>query len=84
MPQLLDPEKLFSLSGEAAVLGAMVIDSDCISKIIEYGLTANSFFLPENQKIYDALTAMFITGGKVDAVLLRDELVDGASLMLTS
>ncbi len=65
-----------SLAAEAAVLGSMMIDPECIGQVVEYLKTANAFYRVENQMIYDALIALFEKnkGEGLDAVLLRDEL----------
>ncbi len=67
-----------SLAAEAAVLGSMIIDPECIGEVIEYLGTdgANAFYRLENQILYDALVHLYDKnrGRGVDAVLLRDEL----------
>jgi replicative DNA helicase len=64
-----------SLAAEAAVLGAMIIDSECISQVVEQ-LRAESFYRPEHQMIFDALRSLYEKNksGGIDGVLLRDEL----------
>lgn len=67
-----------SLAAEAAVLGSMVIDPECIGEVLEYlgaeGMGA--FYRVENQVIYDCLVALYERnrGEGIDGVLLRDEL----------
>ena len=69
-----------SLAAEAAVLGSMIIDPNCISEVIEE-LAAEAFYRIEHQMIFDALIALYELvprdleqGSRIDAVLLRDEL----------
>lgn len=64
-----------SLAAEAAVLGSMMIDPECIGDVIEQ-LNADAFYRIEHQMIFDALVALYEKnkGGTLDAVLLRDEL----------
>ena len=64
-----------SLAAEAAVLGSMIIDPNCISEVIEH-LSADAFYRGENQRIFDALVGLYEKnrGEAIDAVLLRDEL----------
>jgi replicative DNA helicase len=64
-----------SLSAEAAVLGSMIIDPECISEVVEH-LTAEAFYRIEHRYIYDALVGLYEKnkGSVIDAVLLRDEL----------
>ena len=73
-----------SLAAEAAVLGSMIIDPQCISQVVEQ-LKTDAFYRIEHQMIFDALVALFEksplqaqegtdTGHALDAILLRDEL----------
>lgn len=73
-----------SLAAEAAVLGSMIVDPQCISQVIEQ-LKTEAFYRVEHQMIFDALVALFEknplqtaegtdTGHALDAILLRDEL----------
>jgi len=63
-----------SLMAEAAVLGSMLIDPECISNVLEQ-LKADDFYRIEHRIIFDALIALYEKnkGGVIDAVLLRDE-----------
>jgi len=74
-----------SLAAEAAVLGSMVIDPQCIAEVIEIFSEGGreAFYRVEHQHIFDGLIALYqkapLEGGKcggeaIDAVLLRDEL----------
>ena len=64
-----------SLVAEAAVLGSMIIDPECIGQVIEQ-LSTTAFYRTEHQMIFDALVSLYEKnrGGELDAVLLRDEL----------
>jgi len=64
-----------SLAAEAAVLGSMIIDPECISGVVEHLGTA-AFYRLENQMMFDAIIALYEKnrGEGLDAVLLRDEL----------
>ena len=64
-----------SLAAEAAVLGSMMLDPNCISEILEH-LRADAFYRVEHQIIFEALIALYEKnrGEGLDAVLLRDEL----------
>jgi replicative DNA helicase len=64
-----------SLAAEAAVLGSMIIDPECIGEVIEQ-VERESFYRVEHQMIFDALVGLYEThkGRAIDAVLLRDEL----------
>jgi len=64
-----------SLAAEAAVLGSMIIDPQCIGQVVEL-LNAEAFYRVEHRYIFDALIALYEKnkGEGIDAVLLRDEL----------
>ncbi len=64
-----------SLAAEAAVLGSMIFDPNCISEVVEQ-LKTDAFYRIEHQMIFDALVALYEKnrGEAIDAVLLRDEL----------
>ncbi|MHC4759401.1 MAG: DnaB-like helicase N-terminal domain-containing protein, partial [Planctomycetota bacterium] len=70
-----------SLAAEAAVLGSMIIDPQCISDVVDKIETA-SFYRIEHQIIYDALISLFEKnrGQGLDAVLLRNELEKNSRL----
>ncbi len=64
-----------SLAAEAAVLGSMIIDPECIGSVVEI-LGRDAFYRVEHQMIFDALVDLYQTrkGSVIDGVLLRDEL----------
>ena len=62
-----------SLEAEAAVLGSMMLDRECIGHLVQM-ISAESFYRPEHQIIFDALTSLYEKSNQIDLVLLRDEL----------
>jgi len=64
-----------SLAAEAAVLGSMIIDPECISEVVEQ-LGADAFYRNEHRIIFDAVVALYEKnkGEGIDGVLLRNEL----------
>ena len=64
-----------SLAAEAAVLGSMIIDPECIGQVIET-LNTEVFYRSEHKIIFDAVVGLYeknkVEG--LDGVLLRDEL----------
>jgi replicative DNA helicase len=77
-----------SLAAEAAVLGSMIIDPECISEVVEL-IGSGAFYRLEHRYIFEALVSLYEKGfatentegtekksqiGGIDAVLLRDEL----------
>jgi replicative DNA helicase len=65
-----------SLAAEAAVLGSMLIDPECIGEVIEL-VERDAFYRIEHRHIFEALISLYEKnkGIGIDAVLLRDELV---------
>ncbi|MFC1766924.1 replicative DNA helicase, partial [Planctomycetota bacterium] len=66
-------DKLFSKASEAAVLGSMIVDPQCIPTVTEW-LERDSFFLPEHQTIFDAILTVWKQNPKFDGLLVRTEL----------
>ncbi len=65
-----------SLAAEAAVLGSMLIDPECIGDVVEQ-LTTDAFYRIDHRYIFDALVRLYEKnkGVGIDAVLLREELI---------
>ncbi len=66
-------DRFWSKEAEAAVLGSMIIDHDCIDRILPI-LTEDSFFSDENKLIYAALLKLHTNREPTDAIALRTEL----------
>ncbi|HDS84904.1 MAG TPA: replicative DNA helicase [Phycisphaerales bacterium] len=62
-----------SPEAEAAVLGSMILDRDCISSMIEL-IRPDYFSRTEHRLIYDGLLRLYEANSSIDLVLLRDEL----------
>ena len=64
-----------SLAAEAAVLGSMIIDPECIGRVVEQ-VKAEAFYRIEHQYIFNALIGLYEKnkGEGIDGVLVRDEL----------
>ncbi len=65
-----------SLAAEAAVLGSMLLDPECIGNVIEM-IDQDSFYRIEHRHIFSALVSLYEKHRShgIDAVLLRDELL---------
>lgn len=55
---------------EAAVLGSMILDPDCVSWVMDT-LTTDDFYLNENRIIFEGFCDLYLKA-KIDFVLLRD------------
>lgn len=62
-----------SPESEAAVLGSMILDRECIGQMVEL-LSAESFSRAEHQLIFDAIVSLYENNSHIDLILLRDEL----------
>lgn len=62
-----------SLEAERAVLGSIMLDNDCIGRVIEL-LDEQCFYRTSNQKIYSAVLTLFEKNEPVDLITLSEEL----------
>jgi replicative DNA helicase len=75
LPTPLDGKALpASIEAEAAVLGSMILDRECIGQVVEQ-LDADAFSMPEHRLIYESILGLYEANSKIDLVLLRNELV---------
>jgi len=62
-----------SLDAEMAVLGSMMIDNDCIGKVVEI-LEPSHFYRTVHQKIFSAALTLYEKDEPVDLITLSEEL----------
>ena len=62
-----------SLEAEQSVLGAMLIDSRCVSEVIGI-LKPEDFYLRQNQELYESIYRMFNFSQAIDLVTVLDKL----------
>jgi replicative DNA helicase len=63
-----------SIEAEAAVLGSMILDRECVGQVVEQLQDIDAFSMPEHRLIYDAIVGLYEANSKIDLVLLRNEL----------
>ena len=63
----------YSMEAEQAVLGAILIDPDCMTTVVEY-LKSEYFFLPNHQSIFAAMVTIDTLGGRIDPVIILEHL----------
>lgn len=68
-----------SPEAEAAVIGSMLLDRDCIGDVVQT-IGSNSFSLTEHRILFDAVLSLYEHNSEIDLVLLRDELKKRNSL----
>ena len=61
----------FDLEAEQSVLGALLIDSSCISTVLEY-LNADCFHKEQHKKMFGILLSMFSSGETMDFITILD------------
>ena len=66
----------FSLEAEQSVLGAVLLDPECLSVVAEILPRAEYFYAVNNQLIYGAMLEMFTLGQPVDFVTVLEKLRD--------
>lgn len=64
----------YSLEAEQSVLGAVLIDSSCLSSVLEY-VRAESFFLEQHQNLFSIFVAMFSSGQPIDFVTVLERAI---------
>ncbi len=80
LQQLLQGRKVpVSPEAEAAVLGSMLLDRECIGDVIEH-INADCFSLTEHRIIFESILSLYESNSEIDLVLLRDELKKRKSL----
>ena len=67
-------DKLWSLEAEAAVLGSIIVDSDCFNRVLPILPDEEIFYNEQNQAIYAALLELFAANQPIDGVALRTQL----------
>ncbi len=60
----------YSPEAEQSVLGAVLLDSDCLNSVAEILPKAEYFHMPNNKMIYSAMLEMFSNGNSIDVITL--------------
>ena len=75
--ELLSRQMPHSTEAEQAVLGSILIDSECLPHVVEV-LKVDDFYLRQNREIYQTIYAMFTLSKKIDPVTVLDQMrMDG-------
>lgn len=74
VPMSLEDVKLpYSLEAEQSVLGAILIDPQCLYQVLDI-LKPQFFYLSQHREIFTAMVSMFSQSSAIDIVTLLDEL----------
>ena len=63
----------FSLEAEQAVLGSLLIDPGCMPQVLML-VKGEYFYLPQHQAIFGIMVNIDAMGGKIDPLLVLDQL----------
>ncbi len=63
----------FDLDAEKSVLGAVMLDNECITSIIEL-ITPEDFYDPRNREVYGGMLQLFDLGKPIDFVTMLSQL----------
>ena len=66
----MDINRLWDFNAEGALLGSMLVEPECIDKVIEVVHDTEAFFKAEHQLLFDAMLLMFMERAKIDGVTL--------------
>jgi replicative DNA helicase len=69
-----------NLDAEESLLGALLLSRDAVGTVAEMGLTADAFYKPAHQHVYDAIRVLMTAGQPIDAVTVAEELRRGGLL----
>lgn len=72
-------ERLFSKAAEAAVVGSMIIEPECIDAVSKI-VGPDSFALPEHKIIYQTVLDMREAGNDIDGLTVRNHLEENRQL----
>ena len=61
----------FSLEAEQSVLGAILIEPECISKVLEL-LVPESFYRPQHQQLFSIMLGMFTSAQPIDFITVLE------------
>ena len=69
-----------NLDAEESLLGALLLSRDAVGTVAEMGLSADEFYKPAHQHVYDAIRVLMSAGDPIDAVTVADALRRGGLL----
>ncbi|MGM9638149.1 MAG: replicative DNA helicase [Butyricicoccaceae bacterium] len=71
--QLFAQKVPYSVEAEQAVIGSMLIDPNCIPKVIE-AVVDSDFYIETNRLIFSTMSFMFTSGQIIDPITVMDEM----------
>ncbi len=71
--ELLTRQMPHSMEAEQAVLGAMLIDADCVKDVMDK-LQPEDFYIQQNREIFETIYSMFSYSKPIDGITVAEEL----------
>ena len=62
----------YNLEAEQSVLGAILLDSDCVPEVMQY-VRPESFYRQQHQQIFSIVMRKFIASEPIDFITILDE-----------
>lgn len=69
-----------AIEAERCVLGAILIDKDCVNDAVKILRSSDFFYTDQHQKIYQAIVELFITNTPIDLLTVRTKLKENGTL----
>lgn len=69
--QLYTEQMPYNLEAEQSVLGAILIDPVCITRVMEF-IKPDSFYRPQHQEIFSVMTRMFVSSQNIDFITVLE------------
>lgn len=73
--ELLGEQVPYSMEAEQSVLGAVLIDPDCISQVLDY-LTPDSFYRRQHKQIFSIMLGLFTSAQPIDVITVLEKVKD--------
>jgi len=67
-----------NIEAEKSLLGGLILDSKAIMKVVD-SLLERDFYLPQHQKIYQAMVDLFQAGAPIDILSIANRLKEKAT-----
>ncbi len=62
----------YSMEAEQSVLGAILLDSECITTVLEY-LTPDSFYRKQHQQLFSIMLTMYTSAQPIDVITVLEQ-----------
>ena len=63
----------FSFTAEQAILGSVLIDPECLSRVISI-VNPEAFYYPQHKEIFNVMVTLDTLGSRIDALVILERL----------